>query len=257
MAQGLVADKVALVTGAGGGIGRASAEAFAREGARGVLVVDLREEGGEETVERVRLHGSDARFLRADVTNEADVERMVATAVEHWGRLDCAHNNAGTGDPPRPFVDLALTEFNRVLTVNLVGVFLCMKHELRQMLAQDPKGGAIVNTASTAGIVAFPATAHYVASKHGVLGLTKTAAQEHARDDIRVNAICPGATDTPLLQGFIGGDATIEAALKAGTPQGELGRPDWQAQAAVWLCSERAAWVNGESMLVDGGMICR
>src|SRR5262249_16556758 len=157
MADGLVVDKVALVTGAGGGIGRATAELFAREGARGVLVADVNEDGGAETVERIRATGSDARFVRADVTDEADVERVISTAVETWGRLDCAHNNAGTGDRPRAFVDLTLAEFHRVVTVNLAGVFLCMKHELRQMLAQDPNGGAIVNTASTAGIVAVPA----------------------------------------------------------------------------------------------------
>jgi NAD(P)-dependent dehydrogenase (short-subunit alcohol dehydrogenase family) len=257
MAQALATDKVALVTGAGGGIGRATAELFAREGARGVLVVDLKEDGGEETVERIRKDGGDAQFLRADVTDEAEVERMIRTAVETWGRLDCAHNNAGTSGTGGPFTDFTLAEFNRVIAINLTAVFLCMKHELRQMTAQDPQGGVIVNTSSGAGIIGFPSLPHYVASKHGVLGLTKTAAQEFARQNVRVNAICPGSTDTPMMRGFIGGNADIEAAMKATVPQGELGRPEWLAESVVWLCSDRAAWVNGESMLVDGGTVCR
>ena len=257
MAHGLAEDKVALVTGAGGGIGRATAELFAREGARGVLVVDLKEDGGEETVERIRKDGGEARYLRADVTDEAEVERMVRTAVDTWGRLDCAHNNAGTSGVGGPFTEFSLEEFNRVIAINLTAVFLCMKHELRQMVAQDPKGGAIVNTSSGAGIIGFPSLPHYVASKHGVLGLTKTAAQEFARDEIRVNAICPGATDTPMMRGFIGDNQAIEDAMKATVPQGELGQAAWLAESVVWLCSDRAAWVNGESMLVDGGTICR
>jgi NAD(P)-dependent dehydrogenase (short-subunit alcohol dehydrogenase family) len=205
MAQGLAEGKVALVTGAGGGIGRATAELFAREGARGVLVVDLKDDGGEETVERIRKDGGDARYLRADVTDESQVELVVRTAVDTWGRLDCAHNNAGTSGTGGPFTEFSLEEFNRVIAINLTAVFLCMKHELRQMVAQAPQGGAIVNTSSGAG----------------------------------------------------GDDEAIGAAMRATVPQGELGRPEWLAESVVWLCSDRAGWVNGESMLVDGGTVCR
>ncbi len=257
MAQGMADGKVALVTGAGGGIGRATAELFGREGARGVLVVDVKDDGGEETVELVRKAGGEARYLHADVTDESEVERMVATAVEAWGRLDCAHNNAGTSGVGGPFTDFTLEEFNRVIAINLTAVFLCMKHELRQMVAQDPQGGAIVNTSSGAGVIGFPSLPHYVASKHGVLGLTKTAALEFARQGVRVNAVLPGSTDTPMMRGFINGDPEIEAFMKSTVPQGELGKPEWLAESVVWLCSDRAAWVNGESMLVDGGTICR
>jgi NAD(P)-dependent dehydrogenase (short-subunit alcohol dehydrogenase family) len=257
MAQGLAADKVALVTGGGGGIGRATAELFAREGARGVVVVDLVEDGGEETVERIRKDGGDACFVRADVTIEDDVERIVRTTVDSYGRLDCAHNNAGITGQAGAFTDFSLDEWNRVLAVNLTAVFLCMKHELRQMVGQDPQGGVIVNTSSGAGVIGFPSLPHYVASKHGVLGLTKTAAQEFARQGVRVNAVLPGSTDTPMMRSFIGGDPAVEAFMKSTVPQGELGRPEWLAEAVVWLCSDRAAWVNGESMLVDGGTVCR
>jgi NAD(P)-dependent dehydrogenase (short-subunit alcohol dehydrogenase family) len=189
------------------------------------------------------------------VTDEADVERMVAFAVEVFGRLDCAHNNAGLSGVASALVDFPLEEWNRVLAINLTGVFLCMKHELRQMVSQG--GGAIVNTSSGAGVIGFPGLPHYVASKHAVLGLTKTAALEYARRGIRVNAVCPGSTDTPMMRGFIGGDPEVERQMKATSPTGELARPDQIAEAVVWLCSDAASFVNGESMLVDGGAVCR
>lgn len=246
--------EVALVTGAGGGIGRATAVLFAAEGAR-VVVVDLHEDGLAGTVAEVAAAGGEAVAVVADVTDEAQVEAAVATAVERFGRLDCAHNNAGTSGTPAPFTDLSLEDWNRVVTLNLTGVFLGMKHELRVMA---PAGrGAIVNTSSGAGVIGFPSLPHYVASKHGVLGLTKTAAQEYARSGVRVNAVCPGTTDTPMMQAFIGGDEGVEKMMKRTVPTGELGRPEQIAEAVVWLCSDRASFVNGDTMLVDGGTVCR
>ena len=246
--------EVALVTGAGGGIGAATARLFAAEGAR-VVVVDIDPAGAEGTAAAILADGGEAVGLAVDVTDEAQVEAAVATAVERWGRLDCAHNNAGTSGTPAAFTDLSLHDWDAVVRLNLTGVFLCMKHELRVMA---PAGrGAIVNTSSGAGVIGFPSLPHYVASKHGVLGLTKTAAQEYARSGIRVNAICPGTTDTPMMQAFIGGDPGIEKMMKRTVPTGELGRPEQVAEAVVWLCSDRASFVNGDTMLVDGGTVCR
>ena len=246
--------EVALVTGAGGGIGAATARLFAAEGAR-VVVVDIDPAGAEGTAAAILADGGQAVGLAVDVTDEAQVEAAVATAVERWGRLDCAHNNAGTSGTPAAFTDLSLHDWDAVVRLNLTGVFLCMKHELRVMA---PAGrGAIVNTSSGAGVIGFPSLPHYVASKHGVLGLTKTAAQEYARSGIRVNAICPGTTDTPMMQAFIGGDPGIEKVMKRTVPTGELGRPEQIAEAVVWLCSDRASFVNGDTMLVDGGTVCR
>ena len=246
--------EVALVTGAGGGIGAATARLFAAEGAR-VVVVDIDPAGAEATAAAILADGGEALGLAVDVTDEAQVEAAVATAVERWGRLDCAHNNAGTSGTPAAFTDLSLHDWDAVVRLNLTGVFLCMKHELRVMA---PAGrGAIVNTSSGAGVIGFPSLPHYVASKHGVLGLTKTAAQEYARSGIRVNAICPGTTDTPMMRAFIGGDPGIEKMMKRTVPTGDLGRPEQIAEAVVWLCSDRASFVNGEAMLVDGGTVCR
>jgi NAD(P)-dependent dehydrogenase (short-subunit alcohol dehydrogenase family) len=246
--------EVALVTGAGGGIGAATARLFAAEGAR-VLVVDIDPVGAEATAGAITADGGEAVGLAADVTDEAQVEAAVTAAVQRWGRLDCAHNNAGTSGTPAAFTDLSLDDWDAVVRLNLTGVFLCMKHELRVM-AQAGRG-AIVNTSSGAGVIGFPSLPHYVASKHGVLGLTKTAAQEYARSGIRVNAICPGTTDTPMMQAFIGGDPGIEKMMKRTVPTGELGRPEQVAEAVVWLCSDRASFVNGDTMLVDGGTVCR
>ena len=246
--------EVALVTGAGGGIGAATAHLFAAEGAR-VVVVDIDRAGAESVATAIVDAGGEAVGLAADVTDEGQVEAAVALAVERWGRLDCAHNNAGTSGTPAAFTDVTLEDWDAVVRLNLTGVFLCLKHELRVMA---PAGrGAIVNTSSGAGVIGFPSLPHYVASKHGVLGLTKTAAQEYARSGIRVNAVCPGTTDTPMMQAFIGGDPGIEKMMKATVPTGELGRPEQVAEAVVWLCSERASFVNGDTMLVDGGTVCR
>ena len=246
--------EVALVTGAAGGIGRSTALLFAAEGAR-VVVADVDAERLDETVTLIAGAGGEAVAVTADVTDEDQVRAAVDTAVSRFGRLDCAHNNAGTSGTPSAFHDLTLEDWNRVVGLNLTGVFLCLKHELAVMA---PAGrGAIVNTSSGAGVIGFPGLPHYVASKHGVLGLTKTAAQEYVRQGIRVNAICPGTTDTPMMQAFIGGDPAMEAFMRKTVPTGEMGRPEQVAEAVVWLCSDRASFVNGETMLVDGGTICR
>jgi NAD(P)-dependent dehydrogenase (short-subunit alcohol dehydrogenase family) len=251
---GLLQGKSALVTGGASGIGRSTALAFAHEGAR-VLVCDVDDENGEAVAKEITGAGGEARFLHVDVTREADVEAMIRTAVEVFGGLDCAVNNAGTTGAGGKITDLPLEEWTRTLLINLTGVFLCLKHEIPIMNQQG--GGAIVNMASGAGLVPVPGLAHYCASKHGLLGLTKTAAVENARTGMRINAICPGSTDTPSLRAAMDGNPQVEKMILSSVPSGRLGRPEEIAEAAVWLCSDRASYVNGESMLVDGGAVAR
>lgn len=250
----LLEDKVALATGGASGIGRASCEAFAREGAR-VVVSDVDAEGGEAVARTIREAGGDALFVRADVAREEDVRALVRAALDHFGRLDCALNNAGTSGAGGPLQQISLEDFRRTLDVNLVGVFLCMKYEIQAMLERG--GGAIVNVASGAGVIATPALAPYCASKHGILGLTKTAAVENARTGIRINAVLPGSTDTPMLRATMGGNPEIEKLVLRSQPGGRLARPEEIAEAVVWLCSDRASFVTGDSMLVDGGAVAR
>jgi NAD(P)-dependent dehydrogenase (short-subunit alcohol dehydrogenase family) len=247
-----LAGKVALVTGAASGIGRAAGLAFAREGAR-VMVADVDERGGNETVALIGQEGGEAAFTRTDVSVAADVAALVAATVETFGRLDCAHNNAGTVGPAGFTADIDEREWARTLALNLTGTFLCLKHEIPVMVAQG--GGAIVNTASGAGLVGFPGLPAYVASKHGVVGLTKAAALEYAKAGVRINAVCPGSTRTPMLEGFMGGDPRIEAAMAAGAPIGRLARPEEIAEAVVWLCTDAASFVVGHAMAVDGGAV--
>lgn len=251
---GLLDGKAALVTGGASGIGRSTVLAFAREGAR-VLVSDLDEAGGEAVTAEVGQAGGEARFVRADVTSEAEVEAMVRAAVDAFGSLDCAVNNAGITGGGGPVQSLPLETWAQTLLVNLTSVFLCLKHELCAMQKQG--SGSIVNIASGAGVIAVPGLSPYCASKHGVLGLTKTAAVENARTGVRVNALCPGSTDTPMLRSAMERDAKLEKLILASTAGGRLGLPEEVAEAAVWLCSDRASFVNGESMLVDGGTVAR
>jgi NAD(P)-dependent dehydrogenase (short-subunit alcohol dehydrogenase family) len=251
---GLVQDKSALVTGGASGIGRSTALVFAREGAR-VLVCDVDDANGEAVAKEIVGAGGEARFLHVDVTQEADIEAMVRSAVDAFGRLDCAVNNAGITGAASAIPDLSLEAWNRTLLVNLTGVFLCLKHEIPVMNEQG--GGAIVNMASGAGFVPVPGLVHYCASKHGLLGLTKTAAVESARAGIRVNALCPGSTDTPTLRAAMEGNAQVEKMILSSVPSGRLGLPEEIAEAAVWLCSDRAAYVSGASLLVDGGAVAR
>jgi NAD(P)-dependent dehydrogenase (short-subunit alcohol dehydrogenase family) len=252
--EGLLAGKSALVTGGASGIGRATALACAREGAR-VIVADTAADEGERVAEAIREAGGAAFFQRTDVTREADVERMVERAVSEFGSLDCAVNNAGVTGGGGPIQELELAEWSRTLAINLTGVFLCMKHELAVMRRQQ--AGAIVNMASGAGVIAVPGLAAYCASKHGVLGLTKTAAVENARSGVRVNAVLPGSTDTPMLQAAMSRDPKLRKVVESSSPAGRLGLPHEIAEAVVWLCSDRASFVSGESMLVDGGSVAR
>jgi NAD(P)-dependent dehydrogenase (short-subunit alcohol dehydrogenase family) len=250
----LLAGKRALVTGAASGIGRATAAAFAREGAR-VLLVDVDNRAGEAAAAEILDTGGDARFAHADVTDETAVKAAVRRATDELGGLDIAVNNAGITGAPGMLQDLDRADFERVIDLNLVGVFLCLKHEVRAML--KARSGSIVNMASGAGLIATPGLAAYCASKHGVLGLTKTAALENARTGIRVNAICPGSTDTPMLAGAMASDSKLRDMVLAGLPGGRLGTPDEVAEAAVWLCCDRSSFVTGHSLLVDGGAVAR
>ncbi len=250
--QGMLAGKSALVTGGASGIGRATALVMAREGAR-VLVADLPGPGAEATVGMIRDAGGEARAVTADVTVAAEVEAMVAAAVSAWGRLDCAFNNAGiapaaVGSAGQRVGDLSQRAWEGMLAVNLTGVWLCMKHELAQMERQG--SGAIVNTASIAGLVGLPGSGAYVAAKHGVVGLTKAAAIDHAAAGVRVNAVCPGYVETPMIAESMarrGGQIMATVLLK------RLGTVNEVAEAVVWLCSDRAAFVTGTALTVDGG----
>lgn len=243
--------KVALVTGASSGIGRASALAFAREGAK-VVVADVAEDGGKETVRMIEAAGSEAAFAQADVTQASDVQRLIEKVVETYGRLDFAHNNAGILGELGPTANCTEENWDRVIATNLKSVWLCMRQEIPQMLSQG--GGAIVNTSSAAGLIAFPALPAYVASKHGVAGVTKAAALEYARSSIRVNAVCPGYIDTPLVAAVGGGDPSLDAAASGLVPVGRVGKPEEVAEAVVWLCSDGASYVTGHTMSIDGAM---
>jgi NAD(P)-dependent dehydrogenase (short-subunit alcohol dehydrogenase family) len=246
--------KVAIVTGASSGIGRATALAFAREGAK-VVVADLSTPGGEETVALVRAAGGEAIFVRTDVSRTADVAAMVRAALDAYGGLDYAFNNAGIAGEQAPTADCTAENWARVIGVNLTGVFLCMKHEIPELLKRG--GGAIVNCSSIAGLGGFPGIPAYVASKHGVIGLTKTAALEYATQGIRVNAICPGVIRTPMVDGYTGGNREAEAQMVAMEPMGRMGEPEEIASAAVYLCSDAASFVTGHAMVVDGGVVAR
>ncbi|MCV2395167.1 SDR family oxidoreductase [Actinotalea sp. M2MS4P-6] len=252
--MGLVAGKVALVTGAAAGIGRASAVAFAREGAR-VVVVDDDVEGGEKTVAMVEEIGGTAVFVECDVSDAADVEAAMAKTMSAFGRLDCAHNNAGIEGPMALTAEYEEEDWDRLIDVNLKGAWLCMKHEIPRMLFRG--GGAIVNTASFAGIVGVEGLSSYSASKFGVTGITKVAALEYASMGIRVNAVCPGPIQTAMIDRLVETHPDAVAELLASAPMGRLGRPEEIAEAAVWLCSDRASFVNGHAMVVDGAFTAR
>jgi NAD(P)-dependent dehydrogenase (short-subunit alcohol dehydrogenase family) len=243
--------KVALVTGAGSGIGRAAALLFANEGAS-VVAADIHRAAAEETARLIAESGGTAIACEVDVSDPASVGAMVTAAVDAFGQLDWAFNNAGISPTPKPLTEHTPAEWQRVIDVNLSGVFYCLQQELRQMVEQGT-GGAIVNTSSGAGVVAAPGQPQYTAAKHGVLGLTKQAAQEYVRNGIRVNAILPGMTDTPPMREYLEGNEGMLRML----PGGRLATPEEVARTAVWLCTDAASYVSGVSLVVDGGLLCR
>ncbi len=255
-------DRVVLVTGGTSGIGRAAARLFAERGARVVLAARGAERG-EEAAHDITAGGGEAMFVRADMASPDDIEAMVRATVEAYGRLDAAFNNAAAAEGAFALTaDFAEEEFDRTMRVNLRGVWLCMKHEIRQMLAQNPPGGSIVNTSSVNGLGGAPKGALYSASKAGVLALTKSAAQEYAPEGIRVNALVAGAFRTPMLEGVFekvsGGDPdareAVEGEYRRQIPLARIGGAEEAAEAAVWLASDAASYVTGHSMIVDGGM---
>ena len=275
---GILENKVAIITGAAQGIGRAAAIIFGREGAK-LVVADIQKEAGEQTASEVRAAGGEACFLACDITQAGQVEALVAETVARYGRLDCAFNNAGCEFDFAPTLECSEENFDRSIALNLKGTWLCMRAEMRQMLAQKG-GGAIVNTASVAGVVAERGYPAYAAAKAGVIQLTRTAAVEYAGAGIRVNAICPGVIQTPMIEraldkmnfhGMVPGASRVpliswfseqlmenvpakKMMLKLMAPVGRPGRAEEIAEAAAFLCSDKATYMTGQMMIIDGGM---
>ena len=247
--------KSVIVTGAGSGIGRASALALGAAGAS-VVVADIDAAGGEETVSLLTNGGAPASFVKTDVTDAGDVERMVEHALATYGRLDAAHNNAGILGGNSVLTEVDDGEWRRVIELNLTSVYLCMKHEILAMLAAGSPG-AIVNTASFSGLVGVPFASAYVASKHGVVGLTKAAAIEYGRKGIRVNAVCPGTVRTEMMQQRLAASPKMEDALRNVSPMRRLAEANEVGDAVVWLCSDAASFVNGHALPVDGGAVAQ
>jgi NAD(P)-dependent dehydrogenase (short-subunit alcohol dehydrogenase family) len=249
----LLNGKIILVTGGGSGIGRAACLALAREGAK-VAVADMDPRGGEETCSLIKTAGGEARFVKVNVSKSAEVAAMVENVVASYGRLDCAFNNAGImigGFVPT--ADLDEETWDKMISVNLKGVWLCMKYELQQMLKQG--GGVIVNTSSVAGLIGSRTGPGYTASKHGVLGLTRGAALEYGKSNIRVNAVCPSWTTTALTEPYVRDNPQREAQMAERQPNGRLCTPEDVASAVVWLCSDGASFINGHALAVDGGVV--
>ena len=242
--------KVALVTGGTSGIGRAAAIAYAREGAN-VVVAGRRVTEGEETVRLVRAQGREAMFVPTDVAREAHVKNLIGRTLEQFGRLDFAFNNAGIEQVPTPFLEQTVETFDEVMDINVKGVWLSMKYEIPAMLKTG--GGSIVNTSSGLGVIGMPGIEIYVASKHAVIGLTKSAALEFGKQGIRVNAVLPAAIDTEMFERFAGEKPELRAHVAALHPIGRIGKSEEIADAAIWLSSSRSSFVTGHSLLVDGG----
>lgn len=243
--------KVVLITGAGSGLGRASALLFAQQGAT-VVVSDVNEDGGHETVQLLKDAGAEAMFVACDVANETQVDALVKQTVESYGRLDCAVNNAGIGGLWNPTHTYPAANFEKVMAVNTTGVFFCMRAELQVMLKQGT--GAIVNVSSVAGLNGFPNNIAYAASKHAVVGLTRTAALEYAKKGIRVNAVNPVFTITPMVTGMFEVIGDFKDKLEAAIPMKRFGQPNEVAEAIVWLCSDAASFITGHCLPIDGGM---
>ena len=244
--------KIALVTGAATGIGRATAIEFARNGAA-VVVSDVNTAEGLKTANLIESEGGEATFVECDVSASADVEALISQVLKKHGRLDAAHNNAGVEGARVPLIDLTEEQWDAVMAVNLKGVWMCMKHEIPQMLEQG--GGAIVNTSSVAGLIGMKGSTAYGTAKHGVIGMTKTAALEYAERGVRVNAICPGAIRTPMTERLMGNDPEREAMYMSIQPIGRFGTTAEIANLVVWLCSDAASLITGTAIPIDGGVM--
>ena len=256
--MGLVTGKTALITGAAAGIGRATALTFAAEGAI-VVASDVDDAGGKETVAMIKKAGGKAIYVSADVSKPTDVKTLIAKTVAAYGRIDCAVNNAGIEGKITPFADQPEDNFDAIIGVNLKGTYLCLQAEIAAMLKSG--GGAIVNLSSIAGLIGFPGLSPYVASKHGVIGLTKNAALEYAKAGIRVNAVCPGGIDTRMLdslaeQATAGAQSSAEM-MDPLHPMGRIGTPQEVADLIVWLCSPRAGFITGTAIPIDGGYVAQ
>jgi len=246
--------KVAIITGGSSGIGRATAVALAKEGVR-VVIAARRAEESVETLQLVKETGGDGIFIKTDVAREDEVKQLVELTVGKYGRLDYAFNNAGIEESPKSFVDQTSSVFDTIMNINVKGVWLSMKYEIPQMLKNG--GGAIVNTSSGLGVIGMPQMPVYIASKHAVLGLTKSAALEYAKSGIRINAVAPGAIETEMYERTVGDNKQFFQTLIAMHPIGRVGRPEEIANAVVWLLSEKASFVTGHTLLVDGGVVSR
>jgi NAD(P)-dependent dehydrogenase (short-subunit alcohol dehydrogenase family) len=250
----ILKDKVALVTGGTAGIGRATAIAYAQQQAK-VVVVGRRIDEGEETVRSIKEVGGEAIFVQADVTKEADVKAMVDKAVDVFGRLDIAFNNAGTVGENPSLIEQTEAEYDRTMNVNVKGVWLSMKYEIAQMLKQG--SGSIVNTSSGAGVVAVPTQSLYTASKHAVVGLTKAAALQYAKAGIRINVVAPAAIETDMFEAATGGQDEVKAYITGLHPIGRVGQPVEVANAVLFLSSDLASFITGETLMVDGGYVAQ
>ncbi|MBD2775992.1 SDR family oxidoreductase [Iningainema tapete] len=247
--------KVAIVTGGSSGIGKATAIAFGQAGAK-VVVADIREQEGEQTVNQIKQLGSEAIFVKTDVAQESAVQALMSKTVETYNRLDYAFNNAGIEGKNAPLHEQSVENFDRLIAINLRGVFLCMKYEIIQMLAQG--GGVIVNNSSTGGLVGYPSIGPYIASKHAVMGLTKSAALDYAQSCIRINAVNPGTIDTAMMSRYIQASDDPETArqqLATSAPMKRMGKPEEIASTVLFLCSSAASYITGQSLVVDGGYI--
>lgn len=242
-------NKVVIVTGAASGIGKATALAFAREGAK-VVVSDINETLAKETISQIQQMGSQALFIKCDVSKENEVQHLINKTIQEFGQIDCAFNNAGIEGAPSSTIECTEENWNKTIDINLKGVWLCMKYQLRAMIKAGQ--GAIVNCSSIAGLVGFETIPAYVASKHGVLGLTQTAALEYAKQNIRVNAVCPGVIHTPMLDRFTQG---AEEAMASQVPMGRVGKPEEIAETVLWLCSQHSSYITGQNITVDGGWV--
>ena len=242
--------KVVLVTGGSAGIGRAAVLAYARAGAR-VVIGDINVAEGEETVHAVEEAGGEAAFIRTDVSQRSDVEALVEGAIARFGRLDCAFNNAGVDNRHFPVGELPEAEWDRVIGINLKGMMFCLRYEIPRMVAFG--GGAIVNSSSVVGLIGSPVSAAYISSKHGITGLTRSAALDYANKGIRVNAVCPGVIRTAIIEAYLKETPDAAAQLATQAPMGRMGSPEEVAAAVVWLSSDEASFVNGQTLAIDGG----